>query len=69
MSGDFFVFSAFPISDSLNLGPHEAMSSDLYTECILYNEVLKRNPKSLKGMFSDAKISEIKKFVSASDFS
>ncbi|KAK6060891.1 hypothetical protein COOONC_01443, partial [Cooperia oncophora] len=40
------------------------MSSDLYAECILYNEVLKRNPKSIKEMFSATKIAEIKKFIS-----
>ncbi|KAK5964334.1 hypothetical protein GCK32_007021, partial [Trichostrongylus colubriformis] len=40
------------------------MSSDLYAECILYNEILKRNPKSIKEMFSATKIAEIKKFIS-----
>ncbi|KJH52424.1 SRP40 protein [Dictyocaulus viviparus] len=39
------------------------MSADLYAECILYTEIFKRNPRSIKDMFSAAKIADIKKFI------
>uniref|UniRef100_A0A1I7XCA5 G_PROTEIN_RECEP_F1_2 domain-containing protein n=1 Tax=Heterorhabditis bacteriophora TaxID=37862 RepID=A0A1I7XCA5_HETBA len=42
-------------------------SSDIYSECVLYNEILRRNPKSIKDMFSETKINEIKRFISLNE--